>query len=214
MNYRSLREEIDENVYILPVSKTKPYSSILDVYEEGARAFGENRVQEIERKFPLPGKRPEGMKVYLIGQLQKNKVRKAVFLSDRIESVDSKDLLLLIDRECSRIGKKIEVLLEFNSSKEENKSGFEKREDLLDALRLSLSLKNLDVIGIMTVGPLTDDEEKIRSAFRETYELFKDASKLKSLSTLSMGMSADYKIAVEEKSTEVRLGSIIFGERK
>ncbi len=214
MNYRSLREEIDENVYILPVSKTKPYSSILDVYEEGARAFGENRVQEIERKFPLPGKRPEGMKVYLIGQLQKNKVRKAVFLSDRIESVDSKDLLLLIDRECSRIGKKIEVLLEFNSSKEENKSGFEKREDLLDALRLSLSLKNLDVIGIMTVGPLTDDEEKIRSAFRETYELFKDACKLKSLSTLSMGMSADYKIAVEEKSTEVRLGSIIFGERK
>lgn len=214
MNYRSLREEIDENVYILPVSKTKPYSSILDVYEEGARAFGENRVQEIERKFPLPGKRPEGMKVYLIGQLQKNKVRKAVFLSDRIESVDSKDLLLLIDRECSRIGKKIEVLLEFNSSKEENKSGFEKREDLLDALKLSLSLKNLDVIGIMTVGPLTDDEEKIRSAFRETYELFKDASKLKSLSTLSMGMSADYKIAVEEKSTEVRLGSIIFGERK
>ena len=214
MNYRSLREEIDENVYILPVSKTKPYSSILDVYEEGARAFGENRVQEIERKFPLPGKRPEGMKVYLIGQLQKNKVRKAVFLSDRIESVDSKDLLLLIDRECSRIGKKIDVLLEFNSSKEENKSGFEKREDLLDALKLSLSLKNLDVIGIMTVGPLTDDEEKIRSAFRETYELFKDASKLKSLSTLSMGMSADYKIAVEEKSTEVRLGSIIFGERK
>lgn len=214
MNYRSLREEIDENVYILPVSKTKPYSSILDVYEEGARAFGENRVQEIERKFPLPGKRPEGMKVYLIGQLQKNKVRKAVFLSDRIESVDSKDLLLLIDRECSRIGKKIEVLLEFNSSKEENKSGFKKREDLLDALRLSLSLKNLDVIGIMTVGPLTDDEGKIRSAFRETYELFKDASKLKSLSTLSMGMSADYKIAVEEKSTEVRLGSIIFGERK
>lgn len=214
MNYRSLREEIDENVYILPVSKTKPYSSILGVYEEGARAFGENRVQEIERKFPLPGKRPEGMKVYLIGQLQKNKVRKAVFLSDRIESVDSKDLLLLIDRECSRIGKKIDVLLEYNSSKEENKSGFEKKGDLLDALKLSLSLKNLDVIGIMTVGPLTDDEEKIRSAFRETYELFKDACKIRMLSTLSMGMSADYKIAVEEKSTEVRLGSIIFGERK
>ncbi|HIV98312.1 MAG TPA: YggS family pyridoxal phosphate-dependent enzyme [Candidatus Ornithospirochaeta avicola] len=214
MNYRNLRDEIDKNVFILPVSKTKPYSAILDVFEEGARAFGENRVQEIERKFPLPENRPEGMKVYLIGQLQKNKVRKAVFLSDRIESVDSKDLLLLIDRECGRIGKKIEVLLEFNSSKEENKSGFEKREDLLDALKLSLTLKNLDVIGIMTVGPLTDDEGKIRSAFKETHDLFKDACKLKSLSILSMGMSADYKIAIEEKSTEVRLGSIIFGERK
>ena len=213
-SYTEIRNKIDDNVFLLPVSKTKSYDAIMSVYSEGARVFGENRVQEVERKFPSPEERPDGMKVYLIGQLQKNKVRKAVYLFDRIESVDSLGLLSLIDKESAKIGKKMDVLLEYNSSKEENKSGFRSSDELLFALRESIKMENISVIGIMTVGPLTEDPQTIRNAFKNTKALFGKASAIKDLSVLSMGMSSDYLIAIEEGSTEVRIGSAIFGERR
>lgn len=213
-SYTEIRNKIDDNVFLLPVSKTKSYDAIMSVYSEGARVFGENRVQEVERKFPSPEERPDGMKVYLIGQLQKNKVRKAVYLFDRIESVDSLELLSLIDKESAKIGKKMDVLLEYNSSKEENKSGFRSSDELLLALRESVKMENISVIGIMTVGPLTEDPQLIRNAFKDTKALFGKASAIKDLSVLSMGMSSDYLIAIEEGSTEVRIGSAIFGERR
>lgn len=213
-SYTELRKEIDDNVFLLPVSKTKSYDAIMSVYNEGARVFGENRVQEVERKFPPIKERPEGMKVFLIGQLQKNKVRKAVRLFDRIESVDSLALLELINKEASLIEKKIDVLLEYNSSNEESKSGFKSADELLLALRESLTMESVSVIGIMTVGPLTDSENIIRRAFKDTKILFDRASEIKKLTVLSMGMSADYRIAIEEGSTEVRIGSAIFGERR
>lgn len=213
-SYIEIRNKIDDNVFLLPVSKTKSYDAIMSVYSEGARVFGENRVQEVERKFPSPEERPDGMKVYLIGQLQKNKVRKAVYLFDRIESVDSLELLSLIDKESAKIGKKMDVLLEYNSSKEENKSGFRSSDELLLALRESVKMENISVIGIMTVGPLTDAPQLIRNAFKDTKALFGKASAIKDLSVLSMGMSSDYLIAIEEGSTEVRIGSAIFGERR
>lgn len=213
-SYTELRKEIDDNVFLLPVSKTKSYDAIMSVYNEGARVFGENRVQEVERKFPPIKERPEGMKVFLIGQLQKNKVRKAVRLFDRIESVDSLALLELINKEASLIEKKIDVLLEYNSSNEESKSGFKSADELLLALKESLTMESVSVIGIMTVGPLTDSENIIRRAFKDTKVLFDRASEIKRLSVLSMGMSADYRIAIEEGSTEVRIGSAIFGERR
>ena len=213
-SYTELRKEIDDNVFLLPVSKTKSYDAIMSVYNEGARVFGENRVQEVERKFPPIEERPKGMKVFLIGQLQKNKVRKAVRLFDRIESVDSLTLLELINKEASLIEKKIDVLLEYNSSNEESKSGFKSADELLLALRESLKMGSVSVIGIMTVGPLTDSEDIIRRAFKDTKALFDRASGIKRLSVLSMGMSADYRIAIEEGSTEVRIGSAIFGERR
>lgn len=213
-SYTEIRNKIDDNVFLLPVSKTKSYDAIMSVYSEGARVFGENRVQEVERKFPSPEERPDGMKVYLIGQLQKNKVRKAVYLFDRIESVDSLGLLSLIDKESAKIGKKMDVLLEYNSSKEENKSGFRSSDELLFALRESIKMENISVIGIMTVGPLAEDPQTIRNAFKDTKALFGKASAIKDLSVLSMGMSSDYLIAIEEGSTEVRIGSAIFGERR
>ena len=213
-SYTEIRNKIDDNVFLLPVSKTKSYDAIMSVYSEGARVFGENRVQEVERKFPSPEERPDGMKVYLIGQLQKNKVRKAVYLFDRIESVDSLGLLSLIDKESAKIGKKMDVLLEYNSSKEENKSGFRSSDELLFALRESIKMENISVIGIMTVGPLTEDPQTIRNAFKDTKALFGKTSAIKDLSVLSMGMSSDYLIAIEEGSTEVRIGSAIFGERR
>lgn len=213
-SYTEIRNKIDASVFLLPVSKTKSYDAIMSVYSEGARVFGENRVQEVERKFPAPGERPEGMKVYLIGQLQRNKVKKAVSLFDRIESVDSIALLEAIDMRSAELNKTMDVLLEYNSSGEDAKSGFRNEEDLVSALSRSLEMKNVRVLGLMTVGPLTDDEDEIRKAFRRTRELFDRCREISSLTVLSMGMSADYEIAISEGSTEVRIGSAIFGERK
>ncbi len=209
-----MREKIDKSVFLLPVSKTKDYSMIMEAYFEGARCFGENRVQEVAAKFPAPDQRPDGMEVFLIGQLQRNKVRKAVALCDRIESVDSIALLQDIDRESARIGRRMPVLLEFNSSGEEQKSGFRTPEELLEALDVSLRLEAAYVIGIMTVGPLGFDETLNRTAFSKTRRLFERMKEKSSLiSVLSMGMSADYEVAIEEGSNEVRIGSAIFGGR-
>ena len=213
-SYTEIRNKIDASVFLLPVSKTKSYDAIMSVYSEGARVFGENRVQEVERKFPVPGERPEGMKVYLIGQLQRNKVKKAVSLFDRIESVDSIALLEAIDMRSAELNKTMDVLLEYNSSGEDAKSGFRNEEDLVEALSRSLEMKNVRVLGLMTVGPLTDDKDEIRKAFRRTRELFDRCREISNLTVLSMGMSADYEIAISEGSTEVRIGSAIFGERK
>ena len=152
-SYTEIRNKIDASVFLLPVSKTKSYDAIMSVYSEGARVFGENRVQEVERKFPAPGERPEGMKVYLIGQLQRNKVKKAVSLFDRIESVDSIALLEAIDMRSAELNKTMDVLLEYNSSGEDAKSGFRNEEDLVSALSRSLEMKNVRVLGLMTVGP-------------------------------------------------------------
>ena len=214
MSYSDIRSGIPANVFLLPVSKTKSYEAVMAAYDEGARCFGENRVQEIRDKFPVPSERPEGMRIYLIGQLQKNKVRKAVEISDRIESVDSLELLDLINRESARIGKQMDVLLEFNSSDEEQKNGYLTEELVIESLKASLSMANVKVIGVMTVGPLGFDEEKNHRAFSRTHALFEEMKKISEYVTvLSMGMSADYEQAIAEGSNEVRIGSAIFGGR-
>ncbi len=200
------------SVVLLAVSKTKPYEDIMEAYREGARLFGENRVQEMVNKFRFP--RPEGMKVYLIGQLQRNKVKKAVEFADRIESVDSIPLLEKIDHEAGLRGKKMEILFEVNSSGEEQKSGFRTKEELFEAVRKAGTLSNINLTGLMTVGPLGGDREKNEKAFRYTKELFDEINLFHPLTVLSMGMSADWREAVECGSTEVRIGSAIFGARR
>ena len=202
----------DPSVVLLAVSKTKPFEDIMEAYSDGARLFGENRVQEIEKKFTFP--RPEGMKVFLIGQLQRNKVKKAVEYADRIESVDSIPLLEKIDREAGLIGKRMEILFEVNSSGEEQKSGFRSKEELLEAVRRAETLRNINLTGLMTVGPLGGEREKNVKAFRYMKELFDEINLFHPLTVLSMGMSADWMEAVECGSTEVRIGSAIFGERR
>lgn len=208
--YRDILSTLGPGVTLLAVSKTKPYEDVKALYEEGARLFGENRVQEIEEKFPSPDERPEGMKIFMIGHLQKNKVKKAVALADRIESVDSLELLEKIDSEAGKINKKIDILLEWKSSDDENKSGFDDETKLMEAVCISRKLSHVNLLGLMTIGPLTDDKERVRSAFRETKVLF---DKIGGLSVLSMGMSGDYDIAIEEGSTEVRIGTLLFGRR-
>ncbi len=204
--------ECSEDVSLLAVSKTYPYDDILDVYNDGCRIFGENRIQEIEKKFPLPEKRPDGMKVFLIGHLQTNKVKKAVLLCDMIESVDSLRLLEKIDSEAGKIGRIMPVLLELNSSGDQNKTGFESEKSLSDAYIESKKLKNVRVIGLMTIGPLGNDSAANIRAFMKTKALY-DKLNEGTFSVLSMGMSNDYKDAISSGSNQVRIGSAIFGER-
>jgi pyridoxal phosphate enzyme, YggS family len=221
MSYSSVLESVKNaadkagrggEVFLLPVSKLHDYSEIMTAWNEGARIFGENRVQEIEAKFPSPLLRPEGMKVYLIGHLQGNKVKKAVALVDRIESVDSLKLLIHIDKECAKIGKVMDLLFEVNSSGEEQKSGFASEEELAEAIKVAKTLQNIRLVGLMTVGPLGGDEEKNRQAFTYTRKLYEKYSEGR-FSVLSMGMSGDYATAIECGSTECRIGSAVFGLR-
>ena len=215
-NYLNIKNEIDKlakqyerEISLLVVSKTYPYSDILSVYENGGRIFGENKVQEIISKYPE--NKPSDMKIYLIGHLQKNKVSKIVPLVDRIESVDSIELLDKINSSCLLINKTMPVLLEYNVSGELNKHGFESKEEILKALEYSKGLSCVNVIGIMAMGPLTDDETLIENAFKKAEELYLSTDEFLHL---SMGMSGDYHLACKYSSNEVRIGSSIFGARK
>lgn len=202
-----------QKVNLIAVSKTHPYSAIEEAYNAGQRVFGENRVQEIEQKFPLLENRPSDMVLILIGHLQTNKVKKAIKLVNRIDSVDSVKLLNEIIKEAEKNDIIMPILLEINSSNEENKSGFTNLDEFYEAANIAFSNKNIQFQGIMTVGPLTDDEELIKNAFTFTKNLYYELKDKYNLTVLSMGMSSDYKIAIEIGSTEVRIGSLIFGKR-
>ena len=218
VNLNAVRDEIkniNKNVELMAVSKTHPYSAILECYDLGQRLFGENRVQEVAEKFPLKDERPSDMYLALIGHLQSNKVKKAILLFDRIDSVDSIKTLLLIEKEAEKINKTIDILFEVNSSGEDQKSGFTTKEELFEAVKLVNTLNYVKLRGIMTVGPLGDDREKNIKAFKYTKEIF-DEIKLKynpNIDILSMGMSGDYKEAIECGSNLVRIGTAIFGKR-
>ena len=214
--YKEIAREVEASGAVLvAVSKMHPYDAVLEAYSDGARIFGENRVQELESKFPHPGERPEGMLVYLIGQLQRNKVRKAVELADRIESVDSLPLIEKIEKEAAAIGRRIDVLIEVNSGGEEQKAGFRSEEEAIAAASFIIaSCPHMRLRGLMTVGPLGFDDDKNRRAFSYAQGVFERMKGLSDdIDVLSMGMSSDWKTALEYGSTEVRIGTAIFGER-
>ena len=215
MGYETVLKSIKSklgNTNLMAVSKTRTVDEIMAVYKCGVKLFGENHVQEIVEKFSTP--RPDDMKVHMIGHLQSNKVGKVVPLVDMIESVDSFELLKKIDRACEKIGKVMPVLLELNTSGEEAKSGFASVEELKECIRLSCELKNVVVKGLMTVGPVQcsseEKDELTRTAFRKLKKVYDEYG---SFSVLSMGMSGDFEIGVQEGSTQVRIGTLIFGER-
>ncbi|MGI6076270.1 MAG: YggS family pyridoxal phosphate-dependent enzyme [Pyramidobacter sp.] len=203
-----------EDVRLVAVSKTKPVEMIVEAAKTGLVShFGENRVQECQAKVPAF---PADMAVcwHLIGHLQRNKARKAVDLVDVIESVDSLEIAATLERLCAEKGKNIKVLVEVNSSAEAAKTGLPM--DQVPALAEYLREKcpHLDFKGLMTIGPLGGDEKAVRSAFAATREL-RDKLRVApdDLPCLSMGMSGDFQWAVEEGSTEVRVGTAIFGQR-
>jgi PLP dependent protein len=225
MSYRekvdSIRAEIDaiarsfgrdgRDVSIVAVSKTFSADTVQKAINEGIRVFGENRIQEAKAK--IPGLHGE-FSFHLVGHLQSNKARDAVGLFDMIHSIDKPSTALVVDTEAGRINKVQKILVQVNTSGEESKSGTGV-DEALDLCRGILGLKNLELLGLMTIGPLTGDEVRVRTSFRELAELLKtiNAELGTSMRELSMGMSSDYRIAVEEGATMVRIGSAIFGTR-
>ena len=196
-------------VQLIAVTKTHPLSLIQKCYDAGITAIGENRIQEASKKFGSFDSMPDLSRRF-IGHLQSNKVNKCLELFDTIDSIDSVKLLKRISNTALQQEGTIHVLLEINTSGENQKYGFSP--DELDKMAECFELPNLKIDGLMTVGPLTSDKEKIRSSFIQLREL-KNIMNQPGLNELSMGMSGDYEIAVEEGSTMVRLGTALFGVR-
>ncbi len=201
-------------VVLIAVTKTVPAERIKEAVDLGIRLIGENRVQEAKEKIErLRDELPETVQWHMIGHLQKNKVRPAVMLFDMIQSVDSIELARKINRVAADFGKVQRVLIQVKLSEEETKHGVS--EEALEALvEEVLSLENLSLEGLMTIPPFFEDPELVRPYFRRLRQL-RDKLNEKGyrLKELSMGMSGDYEVAVEEGATMVRVGTAIFGRR-
>lgn len=201
------------DVTITAVSKTFPRELIDQAYAIGLSTFGENRVQEARQKFA--GDLPAGMRVNMIGHLQTNKVRQALALFDRIESVDRPSLVEALEREAARLDSRLSVLLQVNIGREPQKSGClpEEADELAGLIESSPHLR-LD--GLMGIVPLVESPELARPYFHELRELrdrLRDEVVEADLPVLSMGMSGDFEVAIMEGATHVRIGSAIFGTR-
>ncbi|MEW6033392.1 MAG: YggS family pyridoxal phosphate-dependent enzyme [Chloroflexota bacterium] len=194
-----------QEVTIVAVTKTVPVEWIREAFRAGIRHFGENRVQEAERKLhQMADIRPQTI-WHMVGHLQTNKVVRALRIFDTVDSVDSVRLAVCLNE---RTCKRIPVLLQVNMAGEETKSGFDSG-DVLAAAREIAAMSNLELRGLMTIAPLCRDAEAVRPVFRRLRELRDSLG----LAELSMGMSEDYEVAVEEGATMVRIGRAIFGER-
>jgi pyridoxal phosphate enzyme (YggS family) len=197
----------------MAVSKFQPRSRIEEALKSGVRLFGENRVQEAAEKFPGPSLDYE---VHLIGSLQRNKAKLAVRLFDCVQSVDREEIIVELAKCAGEREGPLRVLLEFHTG-EVSKSGFPDEESLCRGAEKLLSLPGLSAEGLMTMAPFSDDEKLIRASFRALVHAQGTlASRFPQVSwrCLSMGMSGDFEIAVEEGSTLLRIGTAIFGERK
>jgi len=221
-NLEMIRGEIHEaalacgrdsaSVTLLAVSKTFGAEAIDLAASAGQKAFGENRVQEAEGKIPLV--RSPGIEWHLIGHLQSNKARRAVELFDVVQSVDSEKLARALDRNAAEQGKRLPVFLEVNVGEEAQKSGILPSE-LRQLINLAATLDHLEVRGLMAIPPWSDDPELSRPYFRRLAGLLNEVNRSLAapLTQLSMGMSHDFKVAIQEGSTLVRVGTAIFGKR-
>lgn len=202
-----------EDVTLVAVSKTFPAEAIRAAYGAGLRHFGENRVQEWESKRPLLLDLDATW--HLIGHLQSNKARRAAYLFHRVDSVDDLELAKKLDAAAAAEGKRLPVLIEVHLSGEETKSGA--AESDLPTLASSVApFAHFDLIGLMTIPPFFEEPERARPYFRKLRELRDELSARlgRALPVLSMGMSHDFEVAIEEGATEIRVGTVIFGTRK
>lgn len=215
-NIRRIKSGIPERVKLVAVSKTKPEKDILEAYNSGQRIFGENKVQELLSKH---SRLPDDIEWHMIGHLQSNKVRLIVPFVSLIHGADSFKLLQVIDKEAFKIEKTVSCLLQFYIAQEETKFGFSIGEaiEMLDSEEFK-QLSNVRICGVMGMATFTSDETTVRNEFRKLKGIFE---RLKAdyfadkghFCEISMGMSDDYRIAIEEGSTMIRLGSLIFGSR-
>lgn len=222
-NYREVEKRVQEaclrsrrkreEVTLIAVSKTKPVSMIREAMAAGADVFGENKVQELCEKYE---ELPENLHWHMIGHLQRNKVKYVVDKAELIHSVDSLRLAEEISREAVKKQVEADILIEVNVAGEESKFGAAPQ-DVEELVRKAAILPNLHIRGLMTIAPFVEDAEENRPVFQELRKLAVDI-KLKNIdnvdmSVLSMGMTGDYEVAIEEGATMVRVGTGIFGER-
>lgn len=213
---RDVLKTIPGHVKLVTVSKTQPVESILLVYNAGQRIFGENKVQELTEKQP---QLPDDINWHMLGHLQTNKVKYIAPFVSLIHSVDSLKLLKEIDKEAAKNKRVIDCLLEFYIAREESKFGMS-MEEALEILNSEdyKNMNNIRICGVMGIASFVDDPDIVRAEFKSLVGIF---SRLKSeffpdkdyFSEISMGMSSDYRIAIEEGATIVRIGTAIFGER-
>lgn len=222
-NLEQVRKNIDEacriagrdpkEVTLIAVSKTKPVSMLKEAYDAGARCFGENKVQEIMDKHP---QLPDDIKWHMIGHLQRNKVKYIVDKVSLIHSVDSSRLAQTIEQEAAKRQVCVPILLEVNVAQEESKFGL-KMDEVLPLIEAVADFPHIKVQGLMTIAPYVENAEDNRGFFRQLKKLSVDIEAKNinnvSMSVLSMGMTGDYQVAVQEGATMVRVGTGIFGER-
>ncbi len=215
-NLLKIRQSIPSNVTLIAVSKTKPIEDILEAYQVGQRVFGENKAQEMKEKYTLL---PKDIKWHMIGHLQENKVKYIVPFVNMIHSVDSLKILLAINKRALLCNRVVDCLFEMDISHEESKFGLS-MEELISILSSEeyKQMENIRICGLMGIGSITEDKEQTRKEFHALKEMFLETkqkffSNSEYFSQISMGMSSDYDLAIQEGSTMVRIGSNIFGAR-
>ncbi len=214
--YLDLIKNLPSNVKLIAVSKTKTEKEILEVYHAGQRLFGENKIQELVPKYE---KLPRDIEWHLIGHLQTNKVKYIAPFVGMIHSADSLKLLKTINKEAKKNNRTIKCLLQFHIAEEETKFGLsrEEAEDILNSEEFK-KLENIEICGVMGMATFTEDMEQVRREFRLLKTVFDWLKKdyfagSPQFNEISMGMSDDYRVAIEEGSTMIRVGSAIFGSR-
>ncbi len=215
-NISRILEEIPPEVKLIPISKTKPEEMILSAWENGFKVFGENKVQDLSRKYE---KLPKDIEWHMVGHMQTNKVKYLASFVHLIHGVDSFKLLKIINKEALKAGKILNGLLQIHIATEETKYGFSEDEVrfILDSPEF-WDLRNIRISGLMGMATNSSDVSQIRTEFGKLKRLQEDLSRSyfssdASFKEVSMGMSGDYKIAIEEGSTMIRIGSLIFGSR-
>jgi len=205
-NIQKIKKELPKEVTLVAVSKSKPISDILQAYNSGQLIFGENKVQELLEKYK---KLPKDIQWHMIGHLQTNKVKQITPFVSLIHGVDTKKLLIEIDKRAKQNNRIIDCLLQMHIAEEQTKFGFSKQE-IEQIIQEQSIFSNINIIGLMGMATFTSDETQIEKEFNFLSSIFK---KYNQLTTLSIGMSGDYKIAIKCGSNMLRIGSTIFGIR-
>ena len=215
-NITSIKQSLPEHVTLVAVSKTKPIADLQEAYDAGQRVFGENKAQEMATKFEAL---PKDIKWHMIGHLQRNKVKYLAEFVDLIHGVDSFRLLKEINKQAKKADRQIACLLQARIAKEETKFGlpFEEISTILNSDEFK-NMQHIKIVGLMGMATFTEDEAQLNEEFTALKNLFEELQQAPAtanceLKTLSMGMSGDYEIALNNGSTMVRIGSAIFGAR-
>lgn len=208
----AIKKTLPDHVDLVAVSKTKPVADLQEAYDAGQRIFGENKIQEMSQKSEVL---PKDIEWHMIGHVQRNKVKYMAEYVSLIHGVDSLRLLKEINKQAIKHNRVIGCLLQIHIAEEETKFGLDTKEvnEIINSTEFS-DLKNIKIVGLMGMATFTDDQNQVRKEFKYLNELFNTLNMhLPDMKILSMGMSGDYQIAIEEGSTMVRIGSSIFGAR-